>query len=203
MENFRPGGLLALQYANDMLLFSSCDKSALRNLKIVLMFFEKISDMRINFNKSEFIPMNLRDDEIHEVSHILNCPVGALPFKYLGVPIHFQKLKREDLQPIVDKLIKRVASWRGSLLAYSSRLVLIKSCLTSIPIYLLSFSKFPKWVHCLWNNDSDYHRYHLASWKHVTMKKEYGWLGVLDLRELNLYLLCSCIRRYSQDSEKI
>jgi hypothetical protein len=31
------------------------------------------------------------------ISHILNCPVGGLPFKYLGVPIHFEKLKREDL----------------------------------------------------------------------------------------------------------
>jgi hypothetical protein len=114
--------------------------------------------MRINFNKSEFIPMNLAEEEIHEISHILNCPVGALPFKYLGVPVHFEKLKREEFQLIVDKLIKRVASWRGRLLAYSSRLTLIKSCLASIPVYLLSFIKFPKWeirliesqmAHCL------------------------------------------------------
>jgi hypothetical protein len=41
MENFRPGGLLALQYADDTLFFSSCDRNGLRNLKIVLMLFEK------------------------------------------------------------------------------------------------------------------------------------------------------------------
>jgi hypothetical protein len=58
--------------------------------------------------------------------------MGCLPFKYLGVPLHFEKLKREDLQPILDKLIKRIEGWRGKLLAYSSRLVLIKSCLTSV-----------------------------------------------------------------------
>jgi hypothetical protein len=34
---------------------------------------------------------------------------------------------------------------RGRLLAYSSRLELIKSCLASVPVYLLSFIKFPKW----------------------------------------------------------
>jgi hypothetical protein len=183
MENFRLGGLLALQYADDTLLFSSCDRSALKNMKIVLMLFESISGMRINFNKSEFIPMNLADEKVHEISHILNCPVGTLPFKYLGVPIHFEKLKREDLQPVVDKLIKRVAGWRCRLLAYSSRLTLIKSCLASIPVYLLSFIKFPKWAirlieshmaHYLWNIDVDCHRYHLASWSHVTMKQEYG-----------------------------
>jgi hypothetical protein len=28
-------------------------------MKVVLMLFEKVSGMRINLNKSEFIPMNL------------------------------------------------------------------------------------------------------------------------------------------------
>jgi hypothetical protein len=62
------------------------------------------------------------------------------------VPIHFEKLTREDLQPLIDKLIKRIAGWRGKMLAYSSRNVLIKTCLTSVLVYLLSFLKFPKWA---------------------------------------------------------
>jgi hypothetical protein len=33
--------------------------------------------------------------------------VGSLPFKYLGVPLHFDRLKREDIQPLIDKMIKR------------------------------------------------------------------------------------------------
>jgi hypothetical protein len=47
---------------------------------------------------------------------------------------------------ILDKLIKKIAGWRGRLFTYSSRLVLIKTCLASIPIYLLSFFKFLKWA---------------------------------------------------------
>jgi hypothetical protein len=95
---------------------------------------------------------------------------------------------------------------------YSSRLVLIKSCLAGIPIYLLSFIKFSKWAvkliesqmaHCLWNDGENAHKYHLASWKQVTIKKEYGVLGVPDLRELNLCLLGSWIRRYVVDKGKI
>jgi hypothetical protein len=46
-------------------------------------------------------------------------------------------------------------------------------------------------AHCLWNNDTDCHMCHLASWKYVTMKKDFGGLGVPDLRELNLCLLGS------------
>jgi hypothetical protein len=144
MESFMPEGIMTLQYADDILLFSSCGSSEIRNLKIVSMLFEKVSGMRINFNKSECIPINLEADQIHEIAHILYCPMGSLPFRYLGVPMHYEKLNREDLQLVLDKLIKRIAGWRGRLLAYSKRLVLIKTCLASIPVYLLSFMKFPK-----------------------------------------------------------
>jgi hypothetical protein len=70
---------------------------------------ENVSGMKINFNKSEVIPLNLDDNQIHEVAHVLSCLVGTLPFKYLGVPIHFEKLKRGELQPVIDKLIKIIA----------------------------------------------------------------------------------------------
>jgi hypothetical protein len=135
------------------------------------MLFERVSGVRINFHKSECVPMNLDEDRAHDIAHILSCPVGTLPMKYLRIPLHFDKLRREDMQPLLDKLIKRMARWRGRLLAYSSRLVLIKSCLLSIPNYLLSVLKFPKWAikllesqmaNCLWNDDSECHRYHLV-----------------------------------------
>jgi hypothetical protein len=58
-------------------------------------------------------------------------------------------------------------------------------------------------AHCIWNDAENTHKYHLASWRHVTMKKEYERLGVSDLRELNLCLLGSWIKRYSVDKEKI
>jgi hypothetical protein len=101
---------MVLQYADDTLLFSSCGDREIKNLKLVLMVFDQVPGMRINFNKSESIPLSLNDSQINRVAHVLNCHIGSFPFKYLGVPIHFKKLKREDLQPVIDKLIKRVAS---------------------------------------------------------------------------------------------
>jgi hypothetical protein len=44
---------------------------------------------------------------------MFSCPLEGLPFKYLGVPIHFERLKREDLQPVLYKMIRRIASWGG------------------------------------------------------------------------------------------
>jgi hypothetical protein len=209
---FREGGIIALHYADDTLLFFSCKDHHLSNLKRILILFEKVLGMRVNFYKSECIPLNIDEGRAHEITHVLGCPLGKLPFRYLGVPLHFEKLKREDLQPILDKLIKRIAGMRGRILAYSSRLVLIKICLASIPIYLLSFFKFPKWAikliesqiaNCLWNDDNECHRYHLASWQDVNIEKEFGGLGVPNLRELNLCLLGSWVRMYFVDNEKI
>jgi hypothetical protein len=74
----------------------------------------------------------------------LDVPVGNFPIKYLGIPLHYQKLRREDLQPLIDKIIKMIAGWRGKLLTRAGRIILIQTCLASIPIYLLSFFKFPQ-----------------------------------------------------------
>jgi hypothetical protein len=113
---------------------------------------------------------------------------------------------------VLDKLIERISGWRGRLLAYSSRLILIKSRLASIPVYLMSFFKFSKWAikliesqmaYCLWNDDSECHRYHLAGWQHINMEKDFGGLGVPNLRELNICLLASWVRRYFVDRDKI
>jgi hypothetical protein len=41
--------------------------------------------------------MNVDEDRCHEIAHVLNCPVGIFPLKYLGIPLHIEKLKREEL----------------------------------------------------------------------------------------------------------
>lgn len=126
--------------------------------------------------------------------------------------MHYSNLRKEDLQPVVDKIIKRIAGWRGRLLSYGGKLVLIRACLASIPIYLLSVIKFPKCAvrlinsqmsHCFWNNYEGHHKYHLAKWGLVCQKKDFGGLGIPNLRDLNLCLLASWVWRYSRDDDKL
>jgi hypothetical protein len=136
---------VSLQYADDTILFSSADLTYLTNLKHVIMWFEQISGMRVNFHKSEIITLNLEWEDTIKIANIFNCPIGSFPLKYLGFPLHFDKLTREDLQPLVDKLLHRIAGWRGKLLSVAARALLVKTCLANIPTYLPSFIKFPKW----------------------------------------------------------
>jgi hypothetical protein len=193
-------------------LFIDKDLELAKNLKWTLTCFELISGMRINFHKSELVPINiLEGEELDQFANIFGCPVGAFPIKYLGIPLHYQKLRREDLQPLIDKIIKRIARWRGKLLTQVDRLILIRTCIASIPTYMLSFFRFPKWAielinshmaNYFWGDYGGHRKLHLANW-HLICMKEYGGLGVPNLKDLNLCLLGSWVKRFIKDEKKL
>lgn len=161
--------------------------------------------MRINYNKSVLLTLGLGENESNMFARLFGCKRSGFPINYLGVPLHHSKLRTEDIQPIVDKIIKRIAGWRGRHLSYGGRLTLIKACLASIPTYLMSIIKFPKWAienintqmaNFFWNDQDDKHKYRLANIQLISQKKEFGGLGIPDLGNLNMCLLASWIARY-------
>jgi hypothetical protein len=57
--------------------------------------------------------------------------------------------------------------------------------------------------HFLWDNSEEKHRYHLVNWPLVAQKKEFGGLGISDLRSLNIALLSVWILRYQLNKDTI
>jgi hypothetical protein len=47
-----------------------------------------------------------------ETGTVLNCKIAELPIAYLGLPLHHRKVRKEHLQVIIDKIRRRLASWR-------------------------------------------------------------------------------------------
>jgi hypothetical protein len=146
MSSLCPEGVLSLQYADDILLFLDHDYRVACHLKWLLVYFENLSGMKINYSKSDLTTINLGEEESNKYDKIFCYKVGKFPFKYLGVLLHYKKLRREDIQPIVDKIIKRISGWKGNILSYEARLTLLRACLTSISIYLMSVVRFPRWA---------------------------------------------------------
>jgi hypothetical protein len=97
MTSVYPEGVLSLQYTDDTLFFLKNDLVSDGHLKWIMVCFEQISGMKINYNKSDMVPMNLGEEETQQYSRIFCCKVGSFPFKYLGVPLHYEKLRREDI----------------------------------------------------------------------------------------------------------
>jgi hypothetical protein len=180
MTSLYPEGVISLQYDDDTLIFLNHDYISACYLKWVMVCFEQISGMKINYHKSDLTHVLLEDEEIQEYAKVFCCIIGPFPFRYLGVPLHYEKLRWEDIQPIVDRVLSRISGWKVRLLSYGARLILLKTCLASIPIYLMSIIKFSKWAikainsqmaNFFWNDHENSHKYHLANSSVVPEKK--------------------------------
>ena len=87
-----------------------------------------MTGMKINYDKSDLVTIGIDEERVNDFAKIFCCKIGDFPLKYLGAPLYFTKLRREDLQPIIDKVMKRIAGWKGRLLSYAGRLTLLKAC---------------------------------------------------------------------------
>lgn len=76
-----------LQYVDDTLLVGVKSWANVRALQAVLILFESISGLKVNFNKSMLFGVNVNDSWLHEAASVMSCKHGRLPFLYLGLPI--------------------------------------------------------------------------------------------------------------------
>jgi hypothetical protein len=64
--------VLNLQYADDIILFLKADYMMVERLKWALQVFEGISSLKINFKKSELIPLNIDTSMAYNFTTQLN-----------------------------------------------------------------------------------------------------------------------------------
>ena len=78
------------------------------------------------------------------LANILQCRVGRLPMKYLGVSLGTSFKSATIWNPILEKMEKKLFGWKRLYLSKGGRLMLIKSTLSSLPTYFLSLFTIPK-----------------------------------------------------------
>lgn len=120
-----------------------------------------------------------------------NCPVKNFPCTYLGLPLHYRKLSRVEIQPIIDKMANRLPAWKGRFLNRAGRLKLVNSVLMAMPTYFLTVFEQKKWAikkmdkirrGLFWKGRESVNGGHcLVHWTKVKRLKRLGGLGVLDL----------------------
>jgi hypothetical protein len=192
------GGISILQYADDTILFMEHDLAKAVNMKLILCIFEQLSGLKINFHKSEIFCFGNAKSEEHRYKQIMGCEAGTLPFRYLGIPIHFRKLTNAEWVTVENRFAEKLGCWKGKLLSYGDRLVLINSVLTSLPMFMLSFLEIPIGVRkrldfyrsrFFWQSDENKKKYRLAKWNIICRPKDQGGLGIEVLELKNKCLL--------------
>ena len=78
--------LFHLLFADDTLLFCKANNVQLRYLSWVFLWFEAISGLKVNRDKSEVIPVG-RVDSLENIVSVLGCSIGKLSSSYLGLPL--------------------------------------------------------------------------------------------------------------------
>jgi hypothetical protein len=139
MSHIISEGITHIQYAYDIVLMIEGDVGSIINMKFILYCFEWLLGLKINYHKSEAFVFGMDENEKSRVANMLNCQLGELPIKYLGIPLSDRKIRSEDMRWLPDKISKRVPPWKGKQMSSRARLILTNSCLSSLPTYVMGF----------------------------------------------------------------
>lgn len=75
-----------LLLADDTLIFCGAEQDQIRYLKLILIIFEIISGLHINFQKSVICPVNAVEN-VQRLAETLGWNIGTFPTTYLGLPL--------------------------------------------------------------------------------------------------------------------
>jgi hypothetical protein len=75
-----------LQFADDTLLVGVKSWANVCALRVVLVLYETMSGMKVNFNKIMLVGVNVPYSWLDEDASVMCCRVGRIPFLYLGLP---------------------------------------------------------------------------------------------------------------------
>ncbi|GMI95171.1 hypothetical protein HRI_003186400 [Hibiscus trionum] len=198
-----------LQFADDLLIFCGGSESQVKNVKRVLCVLELASGLKLNLKKSKVFGINIPNEKIGGWADEVGCSWGSLPTQYLGLPLGASRNLPSLWDPVVNSVRTRLEGWKPKFLSMWGRITLIKSVLTSLPIYFLSIFKIPEAVatelnkliaRFLWGGDGETRKIHWVCWRTVCNPREAGGLGILDLRLLNRSMLSKWSWRYGNES---
>jgi hypothetical protein len=180
------------------------DDLSIANLKFILICFEPLSDLKINFHKSEVIVMRVDAQEQARVANLPNCQEGAFPFKYLGFLMNDKKHTIADMEPVVATVGGRTEPWQGRFLSYAARLIPTDSCLSSLPLHTMSLFLLADGTHAgfdkhrsrfFWEGVGEKHKQHWVNWAEVCQPKDQGGLGITNTKVLNIALMVKWVWR--------
>ncbi|RVW38066.1 putative ribonuclease H protein [Vitis vinifera] len=152
------------------------------HLSWLLMWFEAISGLRINLDKSEILPVG-RVENLENLALEAGCKVGKLPSSYLGIPLGANHKSVAVWDGVEERFRKRLALWKRQFISKGGRITLIRSTLSSMPIYLMSLLRMPRVVSLrlekiqrdfLWGGGALERKPHLVNWDTVCMDKRKG-----------------------------
>ncbi|GJX85135.1 hypothetical protein Tco_0335909 [Tanacetum coccineum] len=170
----------------------------LNGIMQMLHCFSLLSGLSINIKKSHILGVGIPSSLVNEAASRLGCSVMKDPFKYLGITVGDNTSLVKSWDDMIYKLKSRLSKWKLKTLSIGGRFTLLKSVLSSTPIYNMSLYKVPKVVvntmesirrnffNGIQENEK---KIAWIKWTKVLAPKKHGGLGVSSFYALNRALL--------------
>nr|XP_027077000.1 uncharacterized protein LOC113700749 [Coffea arabica] len=189
-----------LAFADDMIIFTRCSQDALVSLKDFLQLYQSCSGQKVNIAKSAFYASAwVTDTQWTLVSTTLGYQCQGFPFKYLGVPLIRGRVTCAAFDALLGKVRQKLYHWSSKMLSMGGKIVLLRSVMCSLPVYLLQVLQPPKAVLLhfgrvcnafLWDSSIDSKRTHWAAWDKVCRPVEEGGLGFRSFEDITKAFSC-------------
>eukprot|EP00253_Pinus_taeda_P001588 PITA_01588 len=182
------------QFVDDTMLFGHPSVKEASAFNSLLSLFSEASGTSINAAKSQLFFFNTPPSTQRNIARVLGFTISHLPSKYLGAPLSDSVIKQVSWRSLPDKLDSKLSSWTFRALNLAGRLVLIKSVVQAMPLYLFSILVAPKGVlkaicnlqrNFLWGSTSLNRKWALVKWTEVCKTKLEGGLGLRDPLQSN------------------
>ena len=165
-----------------------------QKLKSNLDNFSVASSTTINENKSQIFFFNTPLWIHLNIAKMLGFQISSLPTKYLDVPLSDNSQKKSSWTYLISSLESILSSYTCLSLNAPARLILLKSVLQSIPLYLFFVLDAPKIIlkrvpniqmNFPWHKVNATKKWALVASETLCLPKNMGSLGIRDPEKLS------------------
>lgn len=135
IEPFEEVALSHLQFADDTIFFCFGKVDPFFLVNNILAFFETMSGLRINMDECQIMGIKCDLEKLKSWVEEGSCDFGSFPSSYLGFPLGSNLKTVSFWNLMVDKVRKRLASWKKSFVSGAGRVMLIRFILSGIPMF--------------------------------------------------------------------
>lgn len=206
--------LTSIMYVDDLIIMGKAEPDEVTEYQRILSEFAQQSGLMVNPEKSSiWFSWRCEEQCKHDIVAQLGVKEAGDREKYLGFLIS-QNQPRHDLTSdlILDKIRSRITGWKMHLLSHAGCLTLIKSVLTSVPVYYMSTTLLPTRIinrvnaltrNFFWGKVEGQKYMCLIAWNKMCRPTKEGGLGIRDMRCFNETLLLKIVWQFASQADKL
>ncbi|XP_026430518.1 uncharacterized protein LOC113327554 [Papaver somniferum] len=136
-----------LFFADDM-IFCKGNMKSLRNLVALLGFYQRAWGQAVSREKSKLYYGGGSLRRRATIAEFLGMNIVTFPDRYLGIKVMPGAVKYHHISDVVEKIEEQLSGWKGRMLYFQDRVVLVKSVTASYSIHNMAVYKWPgKFIH--------------------------------------------------------